>query len=97
MLVLTRRPKQSIQIGNQITVSVIKISGNRVQLGIEAPRGVNIVRSELIDAERRVSQVDEPAHNASATAEAGSQLDAEQLGLHLQMLDCPLQQFLFAP
>ena len=47
MLVLTRKEKQSIQIGDGIQIVITKIRGNTVQVGIEAPSDVSIVRSEL--------------------------------------------------
>lgn len=47
MLVLTRKANQSICISDNITVSVFKIKGNTIQLGIEAPKSVAIIRSEL--------------------------------------------------
>jgi carbon storage regulator len=47
MLVLSRKIGDSIQIDDQITVVVKKISGNRVTLGIEAPKHFRIKRSEL--------------------------------------------------
>lgn len=48
MLLLTRRIGESIIIGDQITVTVVKIRGSSVQLGIEAPKNVKIVREELL-------------------------------------------------
>lgn len=47
MLVLTRKVGERIQIGDNITVVVTKSAGNRVTLGIEAPKDVRIVRGEL--------------------------------------------------
>jgi len=47
MLVLTRKVGERIQIGDNITVVVTKSAGNRVTLGIEAPKNVRIVRGEL--------------------------------------------------
>ena len=47
MLVLTRKVGERIRIGDNITVVVTKSVGNRVTLGIEAPRDVRIVRGEL--------------------------------------------------
>ena len=47
MLVLTRKVGERIQIGNDITVVVTKTAGNRVTLGIEAPKNIRIVRGEL--------------------------------------------------
>ena len=47
MLVLSRKPRESVLIDGDIRVTIVRISGNRVQLGIEAPPGVTIKRSEL--------------------------------------------------
>lgn len=47
MLVLTRKVGESICIGDNITIVVTKSAGNRVTLGIEAPRDVRIIRGEL--------------------------------------------------
>jgi carbon storage regulator len=51
MLVLTREVKDGIVIDKNIKVTVISIIGNRVKLGIEAPKEVNIRREELEDSE----------------------------------------------
>lgn len=47
MLVLTRKLDESIQIGDEITLKVLGVSGQQVRLGIEAPRKVQIDRAEL--------------------------------------------------
>jgi carbon storage regulator len=47
MLVLSRKRNESIHIGNQVFVRVVEITGNRVRLGIEAPRSVHVLRGEL--------------------------------------------------
>lgn len=47
MLVLSRKPTESIVIDGQITVTLMEITGNRVRLGIEAPREIPVVRTEL--------------------------------------------------
>ena len=47
MLVLTRKQQQQIKIGEQITVTILRVKGNTVRLGIQAPREVRVVRSEL--------------------------------------------------
>ena len=49
MLVLSRKLSQQIMIGSDITITVVKIEGNHIRLGIEAPRGVSILRDELVD------------------------------------------------
>lgn len=47
MLVLSRKVGERIQIGENVTLVINRIAGNRVTLGIEAPKSVRIVRSEL--------------------------------------------------
>jgi carbon storage regulator len=47
VLVLTRRPNQSIMIGNGIVVTVLEVRGDQVRLGIKAPRDVDVHRDEV--------------------------------------------------
>jgi carbon storage regulator CsrA len=47
MLVLTRKIDQKIQIGDDITITVIQVKGRYVRLGIDAPTNIRILRSEL--------------------------------------------------
>ncbi len=47
MLVLNRQENQAIMIGDNVRITVLKISGNRVSLGIQAPADVRIKRLEL--------------------------------------------------
>ena len=47
MLVLTRKSNQSIMIGDEIEVSVLAIMGEKVRIGIEAPRSVPVFRREV--------------------------------------------------
>jgi carbon storage regulator len=49
MLVLSRKTGEQIQIGNDITIEVRRVSGNRVALAVQAPRDVRILRGELKD------------------------------------------------
>jgi carbon storage regulator len=49
MLVLTRRSGQSIRIGPNVEVRVVRIEGDRVVIGIAAPRHVAVVRAELME------------------------------------------------
>ena len=50
MLVLTRRINESIVINDDISVLVVEIRGDRVRLGIEAPKDVVVHRKEIYDA-----------------------------------------------
>lgn len=63
MLVLTRRPGQSIVVGDGVELVVVRIEGDRVVLGIEAPREVRVVRAELL------RDVQDEVHEASAARE----------------------------
>ncbi len=47
MLVLSRKQSESIQINDNITVTVLKFNGKTVRLGIEAPRHIRVLRGEL--------------------------------------------------
>ena len=47
MLVLTRKVGEQIQIGDGIQLTITQIKGDRIRLGIAAPREVSVVRSEL--------------------------------------------------
>ncbi len=47
MLVLTRKSNQSIMIGDDIEISVLAVMGEKVRIGIEAPRSVPVFRKEV--------------------------------------------------
>lgn len=49
MLVLTRRDGQAIQIGDDIVVRILAISGRWIRVGVEAPESTKILRLELVD------------------------------------------------
>jgi len=53
MLVLSRKLSQQILIGSDIAITVVRIEGNHVRLGIEAPAGVSILRDELVTRQNR--------------------------------------------
>lgn len=48
MLVLTRKQNEGILIGNDIVITIINIEGDKVRLGIEAPKNVRVIREELL-------------------------------------------------
>ena len=50
MLILQRKPGESVQIGDNITVSVVSVDSGRVRIAIDAPTEIPILRSELIEA-----------------------------------------------
>ena len=59
MLVLSRKKSESIIINDDITVVVVEIRGDKVRLGIEAPRAVSVHRSEVHQAIQREKRREE--------------------------------------
>ena len=57
MLVLSRKPGEKILIGNDITVTIVRIGPNMVRIGIDGTRDMNIVREELNEGQQRFEQV----------------------------------------
>jgi len=51
MLVLSRKVGEAIQIGDNITITIVRVSPQGVRIGIEAPRESRVSRQELLDAE----------------------------------------------
>ena len=49
MLVLSRKCEQSLLVGEDITITVLAIDGERVKLGIEAPRSIAVLRGEVLE------------------------------------------------
>ena len=81
MLVLTRKSNQSIMIGDDIEVSVLAIMGEKVRIGIEAPRSVPVFRKEVYveiqqdregEGEEDKKQVDEALERLKSPDSGGS-------------------------
>ncbi|MGA2320474.1 MAG: carbon storage regulator CsrA [Solirubrobacteraceae bacterium] len=82
MLVLTRRPKQSIMIGDDVEVTVLSADGGKVRLGIQAPSEVPVHRTEIYMAIQQEhgqggnredvrSDVDDPLRELNGPPERG--------------------------
>jgi carbon storage regulator len=71
MLVLSRKKNESIIINDDITIVVVEIRGDKVRLGVEAPKEVPVHRNEVYEAIRR-NQIQEsaPAVEPDATSAA---------------------------
>lgn len=70
MLVLSRKQDEKIIIGNSITLMVVSIQGDKVRLGIEAPKHVSIHREEVYRAilkERDAGEESAPSSQSSST------------------------------
>lgn len=72
MLVLSRKKNESIVINNDITIVVVEIRGDKVRLGVEAPKEVPVHRREVYDAIRRneLAEGDKAASEADTNGKA---------------------------
>lgn len=70
MLVLSRKKNESIVINDDITIVVVEIRGDKVRLGVEAPKEVPVHRNEVYEAIRRNQQVpsDQPRESDANSA-----------------------------
>lgn len=64
MLVLSRKKNESIVIDERIVITVVEIRGDKVRLGIEAPRDVAIHRQEVYDALKAISAANQQTSEA---------------------------------
>jgi carbon storage regulator CsrA len=79
MLVLTRKIQEQIHIGNNITISILKLKGNTVRIGIEAPRDVRVLRGELptFDGSFEVEMTETSDANTVASSAEAEDSEAE--------------------
>ncbi len=66
MLVVTRKPDESLIISDDIEVTILEISKDKVKIGISAPKDVKIIRSELKFARQTNEQASHISGNALA-------------------------------
>jgi carbon storage regulator CsrA len=82
MLVLTRKHQERIHVGDNITVTVVRIKGNTVRIGIEAPQDVRVMRGEIAhqNPETRSIELDlgQPLDANAAGDEIPSAIDGDQ-------------------
>ena len=67
MLVLSRKKNESIVINNDITIVVVEIRGDKVRLGVEAPKEIPVHRREVYDAIHRAQQQEAATTGSDAT------------------------------
>lgn len=86
MLVLSRKSQQQIQIGDNITISILQVKGNVVRVGIEAPRDVRVVRGEL-PREGDVQQPEAQSSGIQPTVTAAARTPRKERPLHSPRCD----------
>jgi len=77
MLVLSRQRDQSIMIGDDIEITIVDVRGDKVRVGINAPRQVSVHRKEVYEAIRRET---EAARNSDAAPGNGPKPDSPNNG-----------------
>src|ERR1700710_1122369 len=80
MLVLSRQRNQAIIIGDEIEITVVDIRGDKVRLGINAPRSVSVHRKEIYDLVKLKNQSAAGAAPAAERSEPGSNGNAAHVG-----------------
>lgn len=65
MLVLSRKKNEKLQLGDSIQVTVIKVTGDKVRLGIEAPSDTLVLRQELAKLDIEVVETPEPIRDSA--------------------------------
>ncbi len=63
MLVLTRKLMEKLYIGDNVCVTVVRLEGGQVRLGIDAPREIAVVRAELLDGRPAAPANGDPANS----------------------------------
>ena len=76
MLVLTRKPNQSIMIGDDIEVSVLSVVGDKVRIGIHAPHEIPVFRTEIyVEIQREEGEGARGSEEVHAAEEARAEVD----------------------
>ena len=71
MLILTRRVGETVMIGDEVAVTVLRVKGNQVRLGVNAPKSVSVQREEIFQRIKR------EAGQGVPTADGGEVQEAE--------------------
>jgi carbon storage regulator CsrA len=59
VLILTRRVGEAVMIGDDITITVLRVKGNQVRLGVDAPKTVSVQREEIL---KKIQSGEPPGH-----------------------------------
>ena len=69
MLILTRRVGETVMIGEDVTVTVLRVKGNQVRLGVNAPKSISVQREEIFHRIKRESAESSEKVEKAETAE----------------------------
>jgi carbon storage regulator len=78
VLILTRRVGETVMIGNEVAVTVLRVKGNQVRLGVSAPKSISVQREEIFQRIKRENGHDEAS---SHDVDAGADEPAEAVEL----------------
>jgi carbon storage regulator len=68
VLILTRRVGEKVMIGDDVSVTVLRVKGNQVRLGVDAPKSVSVQREEIFN--RMKSEGEEPGADGEESEES---------------------------
>ena len=70
MLILTRRVGETVMIGDEVAVTVLRVKGNQVRLGVNAPKSISVQREEIFQRIKREGDSGQTAeHDASVESD----------------------------
>ena len=78
MLVLTRKLDEAIRIGDDIKITILRVKGNTIRIGIEAPREVRVVRDELDSTDGGQGVADVPAAQAPTAKISAARVTSQE-------------------
>ena len=70
MLILTRRVGETVMIGDEVAVTVLRVKGNQVRLGVNAPKSISVQREEIFQRMKRENGQSDPSEQTTEAAES---------------------------
>jgi carbon storage regulator len=70
VLILTRRVGETVMIGDEVAVTVLRVKGNQVRLGVNAPKSISVQREEIFQRIKREKGQNELSPDGIAAAQA---------------------------
>jgi len=69
VLILTRRVGETVMIGDEVAVTVLRVKGNQVRLGVNAPKSISVQREEIFQRMKRENGESDASEQTTAAAE----------------------------